>query len=41
MEGDDQLVVHSVTQTKEVALEELRTISNDADWLKSVTEALL
>ena len=40
-EGDDQLVVDSVTQTKEVALEELRTISNDADWLKSVTEGLL
>ena len=39
-EGDGQLVVDSVTQTKDVALEELRTMSDDEDWLESVTANL-
>jgi len=39
-EGDGQLVVDSVTQTKDVALEELRTMSDDEDWMESVTANL-
>ncbi len=38
--GDDQLVVKSVTQTKAVAMEELRTISDDENWLKNITKNL-
>ena len=40
-EGDQQGVVESVTQTKAVALEELRTLSDDEDWLCTVTENLI
>ena len=39
-EGTGQRVVDSVTQTKEVALEELRTLSDNADWLNGVTANL-
>ena len=39
-EGAGQRVVDSVTQTKEVALEELRTLSDNADWLNGVTATL-
>ena len=39
-EGAGQRVVDSVTQTKKVALEELRTLSNNADWLNGVTATL-
>ena len=39
-EGAGQSVVDSVTQTKKVALEELRTLSNNADWLNGVTATL-
>ena len=39
-EGTGQRVVDSVTQTKEVALEELRTLSDNADWLNRVTATL-
>ena len=35
-----QRVVDSVTQTKKVALEELRTLSDNVDWLKGVTATL-
>ena len=38
--GDDQLVVKSVTQTKAVAMEELRTLSDDENWLKNITKNL-
>jgi catechol 2,3-dioxygenase-like lactoylglutathione lyase family enzyme len=38
--GDDQLVVKSVTQTKAVAMEELRTLSEDENWLKNITKNL-
>ncbi|MEE2745817.1 MAG: VOC family protein [Pseudomonadota bacterium] len=37
---NSQKVVQSVTQTKAVALEELRTISDDEDWLNLVTANL-
>ena len=40
-EGDLQGVVESVTQTKDVALEELRTLSDDEDWLRAVTDKLI
>ena len=39
-EGAQQGVVKSVTQTRMVALEELRTLSDDDAWLCSVTENL-
>jgi len=39
-EGERQGVVESVTQTKEVAIAELRTLSDDDDWLDSVTNNL-
>ena len=39
-EGDRQGVVESVTQNKAVAIEELRTLSNDDNWLDSVTKNL-
>ena len=40
MEGAGQRVVDSVRQTREVALEELRTLSDNADWLNGVTANL-
>ena len=40
VEGAGQRVVDSVTQTKEVALEELRTLSDKSDWLNGVTANL-
>ena len=40
VEGAGQRVVDSVTQTKEVALEELRTLSDNEDWLNGVTADL-
>ena len=39
-ESAGQRVVDSVTQTKKVALEELRTLSDNADWLNGVTATL-
>jgi catechol 2,3-dioxygenase-like lactoylglutathione lyase family enzyme len=36
--GDDQFVVKSATQTKEVAMEEFRTLSGDEDWLADITQ---
>ena len=38
--GDDQLVVKSVIQTEAVAMEELRTLSDDEDWLADITQNL-
>lgn len=40
VESAGQRVVDSVTQTKKVALEELRTLSDNADWLNGVTATL-
>ena len=39
-EGAGQRVVESVTQTKKMALEELRTLSDDAEWLNGITATL-
>ena len=39
-EGVQQRVVESVTQTKAVAMEELRTLNDEHDWLESVTKNL-
>lgn len=39
-DGDDVRVVERWTQTEEEALNELRTLSDDPDWLAQVTEHL-
>ena len=39
-EGKQQGVVASVTQTKTIAIKELRTLCNDDGWLDSITQNL-
>ncbi len=39
-DGGNQQVVESVTQTKDVAKEELRTMTDDEDWLDRMTAGL-
>jgi len=39
-EGEQQGVVESVTQTRAVAISELRTLSEDDDWIESMTKNL-
>ncbi len=39
-EGGKQRVVDSVTQTREVAIAELRTLSDDENWLEEITKNL-
>jgi catechol 2,3-dioxygenase-like lactoylglutathione lyase family enzyme len=39
-DGSDQQVVESVTQTKDVAKEELRTMTDDEEWLNRMTAGL-